>query len=58
MAQGEVMMDETGMTYADKVGMIADVLLTWGEEAAQELADRYAVDLEALKDGGERSHRQ
>jgi hypothetical protein len=52
MAQGEVMMDETGMTYADKVGMIADVLLTWGEEAAQELADRYAVDLEALKDRG------
>lgn len=51
-------MDETGMTYADKVGMIADVLLTWGEEAAQELADRYAVDLEALKDEGERSHRQ
>jgi hypothetical protein len=58
MAQGEVMMDETGMTYADKVGMIAEVLLTWGEEAAQELAERYAIDLEALKGEGECSHRQ
>jgi hypothetical protein len=42
-------MDDTGMTYADKAGFVEDVLLTWGEEAAQELAERYEVDLNALK---------
>ena len=31
-------MDETGMSDTDKAGFIEDVLLTWGEEAAQELA--------------------
>jgi hypothetical protein len=43
-------MDDTGMAYADKVEMITDVLLTWGGEAAQELADQYAIDLKALTD--------
>jgi hypothetical protein len=38
-------MDETGMSYADKVEFVDDVLRTWGEEAAQEVAERYAVDL-------------
>ena len=42
-------MDEAGMSDADKVEFVADVLLIWGEEAAQELAERYAVDLNALK---------
>ena len=42
-------MDDTGMTYANKVGFVEDVLLTWGEEAAQELAERYEVDLDGLK---------
>jgi hypothetical protein len=42
-------MDDTGMSHADKIGFVEDVLLTWGEEAAQELAERYAVDLDALK---------
>ena len=34
-------MDETGMSDADKIEFVDDVLLTWGEEAAQELAERY-----------------
>jgi hypothetical protein len=42
-------MDETGMTDADKVGHVEEVLLTWGTEAAQELADRYEVKLDALE---------
>jgi hypothetical protein len=42
-------MDETGMSEADKIEFVDDVLLTWGEEAAQELAERYGVDLLALK---------
>ena len=42
-------MDETGMSEADKREFIDDVLLTWGEEAAQEVAERYGVDLLALK---------
>ena len=42
-------MDETGMSYADKVEFVDDVLRTWGEEAAQEVAERYEVDLQALK---------
>ena len=41
-------MDETGMTEADKVGLVEDVLAIWGEEAARELADHYGTDLEAL----------
>jgi hypothetical protein len=41
--------DETGMTDADKVGLVEDVLVTWGEEAARELAEQYGVDLEALE---------
>ena len=45
--------DETGMSDADKIEFVDDVLRTWGEEAAQELAERYAVDLEALKHAGE-----
>ncbi len=45
-------MDDTGMTYADKAGFVEDVLLTWGEEAAQELAERYEVDLQALQREG------
>ncbi len=44
----EAAMDETGMSYADKVEFVDDVLRTWGEEAAQEVAERYAVDLPAL----------
>lgn len=31
-------MDETGMSEADKIEFVDDVLRTWGEEAAQELA--------------------
>ena len=46
-------MDDTGMTQADKVGFVEDVLLIWGEEAAQELAERYAVDLDGLRREGE-----
>ena len=42
-------MDEIGMSEADKREFIDDVLLTWGEEAAQEVAERYGVDLLALK---------
>jgi len=45
--------DETGMSDADKIEFVDDVLRTWGEEAAQELAERYAVDLEPLKHAGE-----
>jgi hypothetical protein len=45
----EETMDETGMTDADKVGHVEEVLLTWGTEAAQELADRYEVKLDALE---------
>src|SRR5215207_6198057 len=41
-------MDDTGMTDADKVGLVEDVLAIWGEEAARELADHYGTDLEAL----------
>ena len=41
-------MDDTGMTEADKVGLVEDVLEIWGEDAAQEFAERYGVDLEAL----------
>jgi hypothetical protein len=48
----EAAMDETGMSYADKVEFVDDVLRTWGEEAAQEVAERYAVDLQALKREG------
>ena len=40
--------DETGMTDADKIGLVGDVLGIWGEEAARELAEQYGVDLEAL----------
>jgi hypothetical protein len=47
----EAAMDETGMSDADKIEFVDDVLRTWGEEAAQEVAERYAVDLEALKRG-------
>ena len=49
-------MDETGMSDSDKIGFIEDVLLTWGEEAAQELADRFAIDLQAVKREGEVSN--
>ena len=42
-------MDETGMSDADKIEFVDDVLRTWGEEAAQEVAERYEVDLEVLK---------
>ena len=41
-------MDETGMSDADKLEFVDDVLRTWGEEAAREVAERYAVDLQAL----------
>ncbi len=47
-APREVAMDEAGMSYADKVEFMDDVLRTWGEEAAREVAERYAVDLQAL----------
>jgi len=42
-APREAAMDETGMSYADKVEFVDDVLRTWGEEAAQEVAERYAL---------------
>ena len=42
-------MDETGMSYGDKLEFVDDVLRTWGEEAAREVAERFEVDLEALK---------
>ena len=38
-------MDETGMTDADKAGLVEDVLMTWGEDAAREIAVWYGVDL-------------
>ena len=41
-------MDDTGMTHADKVGLVEDVLEIWGEDAAQEFAERYGVNLEAV----------
>jgi hypothetical protein len=41
--------DETGMTHADKVGLVEDVLMTWGEDAAREIAEQYGVDLDALE---------
>jgi hypothetical protein len=41
--------DETGMTDADKVGLVEDVLMTWGEDAAREIAEQYGVDLDALE---------
>jgi hypothetical protein len=41
-------MDDTGMTDADKVGLVEDVLGIWGEDAARELAEHYGVDLEVL----------
>jgi hypothetical protein len=40
--------DETGMTDADKVGLVEDVLGIWGEDAAREIAERYGVNLEAV----------
>ena len=40
--------DETGMTDADKIGLVEDVLGIWGEEAAREIAERYGVNLEAV----------
>jgi len=42
-------MDETGMSDADKLEFVDDVLRIWGEEAAQEIAERFAIDLQALK---------
>ena len=45
-------MDEAGMSYADKVEFVDDVLRTWGEEAAREVAERYGVDLLAPKHDG------
>ena len=41
-------MDETGMSDTDKLEFVDDVLRTWGEEAAQEIAERFAIDLQAL----------
>jgi hypothetical protein len=41
-------MDDTGMTDADKIGLVEDVLGIWGEDTAREFAERYGVDLEAL----------
>ena len=42
-------MDDTGMTHADKVGLVEDVLGIWGEDAAREIAEQYGVDLDALE---------
>ena len=42
-------MDDTGMTEADKVGLVEDVLAIWGEDAARELAAHYGVALQALE---------
>jgi hypothetical protein len=47
-APREAAMDETGMSDADKLEFVDDVLRTWGEEAAQEVAERYAIGLQAL----------
>ena len=41
-------MADTGMSDADKVNLVEEVMLTWGEEAAREIAERYGVDLETL----------
>ena len=41
-------MDDTGMTEADKVGLVEDVLAIWGEEAARELADHYGTDRKSV----------
>ena len=37
-------MDDTGMTEADKIGLVEDVLAIWGEDAAREIADHYGVN--------------
>jgi|1185.fasta_scaffold55333_2 hypothetical protein len=42
-------MDDTGMTDADKIGLVEDVLGTWGEDAAREIAEQYGVDLQTLE---------
>ena len=42
-------MDDTGMTEAEKVGLVEDVLAIWGEDAARELAAHYGVALQALE---------
>ena len=49
LTAAEVAIEETGMTYADKAEFVEDVLRTWGEVAAQEVAAQYMVDLDALK---------
>src|SRR3954454_20462970 len=41
-------MDDTGMTEADKIGLVEDVLAIWGEDIAREIADHYGVNLEVL----------
>ena len=41
-------MDDTGMTEADKIGLVEDVLGIWGEDAAREIANYYGVNLELL----------
>jgi len=51
-------MDDTGMSHADKIGFVEDVLVTWGEGAAREFAERDDVDLNALKREGEVSDLQ
>jgi len=42
-------MDDTGMTEADKVGLVEDILAIWGAEAAQEFADHYGIHLDVLR---------
>ena len=46
--EGGDAMDDTGMTEADKIALVEDVLAIWGEDAAREISDHYGVDLEAL----------
>src|SRR3954447_2147151 len=46
--EGGDAMDDTGMTEADKIGLVEDVLAIWGEDAAREIANYYGVNLELL----------
>jgi hypothetical protein len=41
-------MDDTGMTHADKVGLVEDVLEIWGEDTTREFAHGNEVRLTAV----------
>lgn len=53
-------MDETGMTAAEKIALIEEMRETFGDEAAEEVAERYGIDstLIASMPGGHVRHTQ